>query len=66
MARPVDAPAVTDYVHPHSINALTPMGAIMPPKISGEYSVDEAVLEGISTDPSSLQQGSMLQTSIHD
>jgi len=35
----------TDYTHPHSLNSGVPVDSIQPPKVGGEVSVDEAVLE---------------------
>ena len=41
-----DKTIVTDYIHPHSLNNGTPMDKILPPKIGGEFPVDDAVKEG--------------------
>lgn len=41
-----DKTIVTDYIHPHSLNNGTPIDKILPPKIGGEFPVDDAVKEG--------------------
>ena len=41
-----DENIVTDYVHPHSLNSGIPSDSIPPPKIGGEFLVDDAVREG--------------------
>lgn len=41
-----DETIVTDYIHPHSLNNGIPTDIILPPKIGGEFLVDDAVKEG--------------------
>lgn len=41
-----DKTIVTDYIHPHSLNNGIPTVNILPPKVGGEFEVDDAVLEG--------------------
>ena len=41
-----DGAIVSDYVHPHSVNAGLPSEDIQPPQVGRELLVDEAVLEG--------------------
>ncbi len=45
-AMAADKTIVTDYVHPHSLNNGTPVDRILPPKVGGDFNVDDAVLEG--------------------
>lgn len=45
-AMQADEAIITDYIHPHSLNNGMPTKDIPPPKVGGEYAVDEAVLEG--------------------
>ena len=42
----VNGAVVTNYIHPHSVNAGIPDVDIPPPMVHGELDVDEAVLEG--------------------
>jgi hypothetical protein len=46
-----DKTIVTDYIHPHSLNSGIQIEEITPPKLGGEFPVDEAVLEGTSFPP---------------
>lgn len=41
-----DGLVVSDYVHPHSVNAGIPIEEIKPPSAGKEFEVDEAVLDG--------------------
>lgn len=41
-----DPTIVTDYVHPHSKNAGQQVDLILPPKVGGEFPVDENVITG--------------------
>lgn len=41
-----DKTIVTDYIHPHSLNSGTPIDKILPPKLGGEFPIDDAVKEG--------------------
>ncbi len=41
-----DKSIVTDYVHPHSLNNGIPTEKILPPKVGGEFPVDDAVKDG--------------------
>ena len=41
-----DGAIVSDYVHPHSVNAGLPNEEIQPPQVGKELLVDEAVLDG--------------------
>ncbi len=43
---PNDPTIVTDYVHPHSKNAGQPVEKVLPPKVGGEFLVDENVIAG--------------------
>jgi hypothetical protein len=45
-AMAADKTIVTDYIHPHSLNDGIPTTNILPPKVGGVFSVDDAVLEG--------------------
>ena len=47
-----DSKPVSDYVHPHSVNAGTPVEAIKPPSVGNKFEVDEAVLGGKPVDVS--------------
>lgn len=44
-----DGLVISDYVHPHSMNAGLPVEDIKPPKVGKEFEVDEAVFEGKSS-----------------
>lgn len=41
-----DETIVTDYIHPHSLKNGIPTDIILPPKVGGEFLVDDAVKEG--------------------
>ena len=41
-----DGAIVSDYVHPHSVNAGLPSEDIQPPQVGRELLVDDEVLEG--------------------
>jgi hypothetical protein len=41
-----DPTIVTDYIHPHSLNVGVPTEKILPPKVGGEFPVDETVIAG--------------------
>lgn len=43
-----DPTIVTDYVHPYSKNAGQPVEQILPPKIGGEFPVDENIITGMN------------------
>ena len=47
-----DGKVISDYVHPHSVNAGIPTEAIKPPSLGKNFEVDEAVLEGKPVDVS--------------
>ena len=40
-----DGLVISDYVHPHAVNAGLPVGEIKPPTVGKGFEVDEAVLE---------------------
>ena len=42
-----DPSIVTNYVHPHSKNAGLPAEKVLPPKVGGEFSVDDNVIAGM-------------------
>lgn len=42
-----DGLVVSDYVHPHSVNAGVPVEDIKPPSVGKDFEVDEAVLDGM-------------------
>lgn len=44
-----DKSIITDYIHPHSLNNGIPTEKILLPKTGGEFSVDDAVLDGKSS-----------------
>jgi len=46
-----DRLVISDYVHPHAVNAGVPVEEIKPPILGREFEVDEAVLDGKSCIP---------------
>lgn len=41
-----DGNIISDYVHPHAVNAGIPVEEIRPPTVGKEFEVDDMVLEG--------------------
>ena len=41
-----DGNVISDYVHPHAVNAGIPVEEIRPPTVGNEFEVDEMVREG--------------------
>lgn len=41
-----DGLVISNYVHPHSVNAGIPVEEIKPPSVGKEFELDEAVLDG--------------------
>lgn len=43
-----DGLVISDYVHPHAVNAGVPVEEIKPPLVGKNFEVDEAVIDGQS------------------
>lgn len=41
-----DSTIVTGYIHPHSLNVGVPTAKILPPKVGGEFPLDENTKAG--------------------